>query len=134
MMDYVIAAIFTLVIGGLLVRTTKKEFKIIGSIALVLDLLFIAITQVVKFQTGHFFNPSSETFEAVGGWVLSFFMLLSLYILFVMNYRWIKAALTKKGWVKGFLIALDVLVSIILILVGSFLLFILGVLYFGFAP
>ncbi|GAE26766.1 hypothetical protein JCM9140_2861 [Halalkalibacter wakoensis JCM 9140] len=52
----------------------------------------------------------------------------------MINYRWIKAALKKKSWLKWGLIGLDILFTFLFLIGGAFALFIVTFMYFPFAP
>ncbi|SDJ99441.1 hypothetical protein [Sediminibacillus albus] len=133
-MDYIIFVLFVLISWGLLFRATKREKRLLGGISAVLGVGFIIGSQIVKLQSGFFTGQSTESSEAVGEWVLPGTVLLGVYLLIAINYRWIRLALTKTAGVKWTFIALDVLFSIAYLFFGYFLLFIIAFLYFPFAP
>ncbi len=132
--DYILLVLFTVVGSILLIGMTNREMKWIGGIGGLLVSVFIVVSQIIKFQSGFFEGQSTEASEAVGQWVVPSFVVLGIYLLGMINYRWIKAALKRQSWVKWGLLALDLLFSILYLYIGAFLLFIVAFTYFPFAP
>ncbi|KHF41708.1 hypothetical protein [Halalkalibacter okhensis] len=132
--DYVIFALFVVVGGCLLIGMSKKEKRWFGGIGGLMASIFIVVSQIIKLQSGLFEERTVESSEPVGQWVVPFFIVLGLYLLAMINYRWIKFALTKQSWQKWVFICLDILFSFIYLLFGSFALFIVVFSYFPFAP
>ncbi|SET64704.1 hypothetical protein SAMN05216389_11859 [Oceanobacillus limi] len=133
-MDYIIFILFTVVASCLLIGTTKREKKWIGGTAGVLAVIFIVVSQVIKFQSGYFESRTGEAAEAVGQWVAPSYIALGCFLIGMINYRWIKAALKQQSWHRWSLIMLDVLFSLLLFVFGYFSLFFVAFMYFPFAP
>ncbi|MCT2536437.1 hypothetical protein NC661_03745 [Aquibacillus koreensis] len=133
-MDFILFGLFALMGGCLLIGLSRKEKKWIGGIGGLMALVFIVVSQIIKLQTGFYGEWSQEVSETVGQWVVPCFLVLGIYLLGMINYRWIKAALNKELWVKWLLLGLDILFSLVYIWFGGFVLFIVAFTYFPFAP
>ncbi|MFD2043831.1 hypothetical protein ACFSTA_07035 [Ornithinibacillus salinisoli] len=132
--DYLIFVVFTLVGWCLLIGSSKLEKKWIGGIGGLLAVIFIIVSQIIKFQSGFFEERTLESSEPVGQWVAPGFIVLGIYLLIMINYRCVKAALNKQSWQRWGLIFFDILFSLIYLWVGTFALFIVAFTYFPFAP
>ncbi|MCL7745652.1 hypothetical protein [Halalkalibacter alkaliphilus] len=132
--DFSIFVLFAVVGGFLLIGMTKQEKKWFGGIGGIMAVIFIVVSQIIKLQSGFFVERSVETSEPVGQWVVPCFIVLALYLLGMINYRWINAALKKQSWQKWGLISLDILFSLIYLCFGAFALFVVTFTYFPFAP
>ncbi|WP_186580456.1 hypothetical protein [Aquibacillus kalidii] len=132
--DYILFLLFTVAGWCLIIGLTNKEKKWIGGIGGVLVTVFIIVSQIIKFQSGFFETVNNESSQTVGKWVLPCFIVLGVYLLGMINYRWIKAALKKQAWQRWGLIVLDLFFSLLYIWCGGFLVFIVAFTYFPFAP
>ncbi|WP_026572071.1 MULTISPECIES: hypothetical protein [Sediminibacillus] len=133
-MDYIIAILFGLIAYGLLFRASKREKRLLGGLGTILGIVFLIGSQIVKWQSGFFEGYNQESSEAVGSWVIPGFIVLGTYLLLLINYRWIGFAWGQTSAVKWTLIVADIVFSLFYIIGGYCLLFVLGVLYFPFAP
>ncbi|QTN00618.1 hypothetical protein ERJ70_15740 [Sediminibacillus dalangtanensis] len=133
-MDYTIAILFGLIAFGLLFRASKREKRWLGGFGAILGIIFLIGCQIVKWQSGFFDGYNQESSEAVGNWVVLGFIILGIYLLLLINYRWIRFAWGQTPAVKWTLLFVEIVFSLFYIIAGYFLLFVLGVLYFSFAP
>ncbi|WP_106498320.1 hypothetical protein [Lentibacillus sp. Marseille-P4043] len=133
-MDYILFVLFALVGWCMLIGTTKQEKKWIGGIRALLAVVFIMVSQIIKFQSGFFETRSVAVSEIVGTWVAPYFIILGLYLLGMINYRLIKTALGRKIWERWGLILFDILLSLVYLWFGSTALFVVAFTYFPFAP
>ncbi|WP_163970392.1 hypothetical protein [Oceanobacillus halotolerans] len=133
-MDFIIFVVFSGIGAFLTIGMTTNEKKWIGGIGGLLALIFIVVSQIIKLQSGFFEGRTVETAEPVGEWVVPGFLVLGIYLLGMINYHWIKAAWKKDTWGRWGLIILDILFSLLYLLFGSFVLFIVAFTYFPFAP
>ncbi|RKQ33994.1 hypothetical protein D8M06_09245 [Oceanobacillus halophilus] len=132
--DFILFALFTVIGSFLIIGMNHKEKKWIGGIGGLLALIFIVVSQIIKFQSGFFGARSFEASEPVGQWVVPCFIVLGLYLLGMINYRWLKAAWKKQSWLRWALISLDILFSFIYLWFGGLVLFVVAFTYFPFAP
>lgn len=111
-----------------------REKKWIGGIGGIFAIAFIVGSQIIKLQSGFFETRTIENAEQVGTWVVPCFIVLGLYLLGMINYRWMKAAMNKQGWVRWGLVLSDILFSLVYLWFGGFALFLVAFAYFPFAP
>ncbi|MFC4402618.1 hypothetical protein [Gracilibacillus xinjiangensis] len=132
--DLILFVTFLLITGCLFIGTSKHEKIWLGGVGASLLIIFLIVGQIIKWQTGFFVERTEDNSAAVGNWVVSFYIILMIYLLVLLNYRMIKMAISKRSPVKWSLIVLDILLSIIIILLGYFGLFFVAFMYFPFAP
>ncbi|SDM28202.1 hypothetical protein [Sediminibacillus halophilus] len=133
-MDYIIVILFSFITFGLLFKASKREKQWLGGFGALLGIIYLIGSQIVKWQSGFFNSSSGEGSEAVGNWIIPGFIILGIYLLLLINYRWIRFAWGQAPAVKWTLIFVEIVFSLFYIIAGYFLVFVLGVLYFPFAP
>ncbi|WP_343840003.1 hypothetical protein [Salinibacillus aidingensis] len=132
--DFIIFFLFAVFGWIALMGLSHTEKKWLGGFGGFLAIVFIVVSQIIKFQTDYFTESSFGNAEPVGQWVVPGFIVLGIYLLGLINYRLIKAAVKAKSWQRWGLVVLDIVVTIIYLWAGSVTLFFVGFSYFPFAP
>ncbi|WP_028400127.1 hypothetical protein [Ectobacillus panaciterrae] len=133
------AFLYLAVVVLLLIGTSKKAKLWFGSIYGAMITIFIAGTLTIKYQTGFFDTAKSawrsgEAPETLGSWVVPFYIIAAIALLVLINFRLIKKALYSEGAVKWVFIILAGLLSLLYVVAAYLGLFIVGFLFFPFAP
>ncbi|SET52685.1 hypothetical protein SAMN05421676_105189 [Salinibacillus kushneri] len=133
-MDFILFILFVAIGWCVLIGTTGKEKKWIGGAGGLLVIIFIVVSQIIKVQSGFFIERSRDSSIPVGQWVVSSCVVLGIYLLAMINYRLIKAAVRRQSWQRWGLIFADILFTVIYVWAGSIALFVVAFTYFPFAP
>ncbi|BCB02759.1 hypothetical protein [Bacillus sp. KH172YL63] len=123
----------------LLIGTTKKFKMYAGGLVIGSALIFLVGEIIIKVQTDFYTLGKMEWInqghaETMGKWVVPFFLIGVAIILILVNIRLIREFLKRTGRIRWAFAAAVVAVDAISLFLVPFMLFVVALMFFPFAP